>query len=140
LIDELSGPRQHARRVVVVEDAHWADEATLDMLVFLGRRIDRLHAMLIVTYRDDELNAEHPLRAALAALPRPVLRLVHLAPLSRECVAEQALRAGRDRGDLYELTGGNRCWYWPGRGRPYPSGHRTGPHSGAAAPAVPSGP
>ena len=43
------------RQVVVVEDAHWADEATLDLLVFLGRRLERTRALLIVTYRDDEL-------------------------------------------------------------------------------------
>ncbi|MGR6920359.1 AAA family ATPase [[Actinomadura] parvosata] len=55
--------------VVVVEDAHWADEATLDWLVWLGRRIGRLPALLVVTYRDDEVGAEHPIRGALAALP-----------------------------------------------------------------------
>ena len=49
LLDELD----HGRRaqVVVVEDAHWADEATLDLLVFLGRRVERTRALLIVTYR-----------------------------------------------------------------------------------------
>src|SRR5918994_1998853 len=41
--------------VVVVEDAHWADEATVDLLVFLGRRLDRTRALLLVTYRDDEV-------------------------------------------------------------------------------------
>ena len=50
-------------RVVVVEDAHWADEATLDLLVFLGRRMERTRALLLVTYRDDEVAADHPLRA-----------------------------------------------------------------------------
>ena len=44
-------------RVVVVEDAHWADEATLDLLVFLGRRLERTRALLLVTYRDDEVAA-----------------------------------------------------------------------------------
>jgi DNA-binding CsgD family transcriptional regulator len=107
LIEELSGPRQRPRRVVVIEDAHWADEATLDTLVFLGRRIERLPALLVVTYRDDEVGPEHPLHATLAALPRHVLRVVPMAPLSRECVALQATRAGCDPDMLYELTGGN---------------------------------
>jgi len=112
LIEELSGPRQRPRRVLVVEDVHWADEATLDMLVFLGRRIARLPALLVVTYRDDEVGPEHPLRAALAALPRESVRVVPVTPLSRECVAEQVMRAGpvaagRDPGEVYELTGGN---------------------------------
>ncbi len=96
LIEELSGPRQR-RRVVVVEDVHWADEATLDTLVFLGRRIERLPALLVLTYRDDEVGTDHPLRTALSALPRTVLRTVPVPPLSRQCVAEQALRAGRSR-------------------------------------------
>jgi AAA ATPase domain len=66
-LDQLTGsPR---RQVVVVEDAHWADEATLDLLVFLGRRLERTPALLIVTYRDDELGAEHPLRRVLGACP-----------------------------------------------------------------------
>ncbi|HEX6873378.1 MAG TPA: AAA family ATPase, partial [Micromonosporaceae bacterium] len=107
LIEELTGPRQRPRRVVVVEDAHWADEATLDLLVFLGRRIERVPALLLVTYRDDEVGPEHPLRSALAALPRPVVRQVAVAPLSAECVAEQAVHGGRDPQELYELTGGN---------------------------------
>ena len=58
--------------VVVVEDAHWADEATLDWLSFLGRRIARIPALLVVTYRDDEVGTDHPLRRTLAALPSAV--------------------------------------------------------------------
>ncbi|HEY6592684.1 MAG TPA: AAA family ATPase [Asanoa sp.] len=53
LVHELSGLPQRQRRVVVIEDAHWADEATLDTIVLLGRRIERLRALLLVTYRDD---------------------------------------------------------------------------------------
>ena len=40
-----------------VEDAHWADEATLDVLRHVGRRIEDLPAVLVITYRDDELGA-----------------------------------------------------------------------------------
>ncbi|GIH22720.1 LuxR family transcriptional regulator [Acrocarpospora phusangensis] len=107
LIEELSGPVQRPRPVVVVEDAHWADEATLDLLVFVARRIERLAALLVVTYRDDEVGAEHPLRAALAAMPRHVVREVPVAPLSRRCVSERAAGAGRDPDEVYRLTGGN---------------------------------
>ena len=53
-----------------MEDAHWADEATLDLLVFLGRRLERTRALLIITYRDDELGADHPLRGVLVPCPR----------------------------------------------------------------------
>jgi DNA-binding CsgD family transcriptional regulator len=107
LVEELSGPRQRPGRVVVIEDAHWADEATHDLIVFLGRRIERLAGMLIVTYRDDEIGPEHPLRATLAALPRQAVQAVPVTTLSRQCVAEQAARVGREPGELYELTGGN---------------------------------
>lgn len=46
--------------VLVVEDVHWADEATLDVLRYLARRIAGLPAVLVLTYRDDELTREHP--------------------------------------------------------------------------------
>ena len=51
--------------LVVIEDVHWADEATLDLLRFLGRRIARTRALLALTYRDDELGPRLPLRALL---------------------------------------------------------------------------
>ncbi|GGM55299.1 AAA family ATPase [Dactylosporangium sucinum] len=106
-LDELSGPRQRPLPVVVVEDAHWADEATLDWLTFLGRRIDRIPALLVLTHRDDELGPGHPLRAALAALPSAIVERIALTPLSEATVAEQAAGAGRDAAAVYRLTGGN---------------------------------
>jgi predicted ATPase len=79
-LDELDRPAP--RQVVVVEDAHWADEATLDLLVFLGRRMERTRALLLVTYRDDEVPADHPLHAVVGSLPREAVRRVWLQPLS----------------------------------------------------------
>jgi DNA-binding CsgD family transcriptional regulator len=75
--------------------------------MLLGRRIERIPALLVVTYRDDELEDGHPLRATVAALPRAVVRAVPVPPLSRRCVAEQAVHGRRDPGRLFELTGGN---------------------------------
>src|SRR6478735_3677838 len=63
LVDELS-----ARTVMVVEDAHWADEATLEALRFVGRRVTATRSVVVVTYRDDETGAEHPLRTVLGDL------------------------------------------------------------------------
>jgi DNA-binding CsgD family transcriptional regulator len=104
-LDELDqGSRP---QVVVVEDAHWADEATLDLLVFLGRRPERTPALLIVTYRDDEVGIDHPLRGVLGALPQGVVRRVRPQPLSEAAVAELARRAGRPAAGLRTLTGGN---------------------------------
>jgi DNA-binding CsgD family transcriptional regulator len=105
LLDELdqgAGPR-----VMVVEDAHWADEATMDLLVFLGRRIARTRALLVVTYRDDELAVDHPLRAVVGRLPPEAVRRLRLEPLSELAVAELARRAGRPAAGLRALTGGN---------------------------------
>jgi len=67
VLDELGNTRTAS--IAVVEDAHWADEATLDLLKFLGRRINRIKSMLVVTYRDDEVGADHPLRLVLGDLP-----------------------------------------------------------------------
>ena len=58
----------HASRrpvLAMFEDVHWADDATLDLLKFLGRRIDRVPCLLVLTWRDDEVSAAHPLRRLL---------------------------------------------------------------------------
>ena len=94
--------------VVVLEDLHWADEATLDVLCVLGRRAAGLRMLVIATYRDDDLGGEHPLRLALGNLPSaPAVRRLPLSPLSEAGVA--ALAAGRrlDAGKLFRVTGGN---------------------------------
>ena len=51
--------------VLVIEDVHWADDATLDSITVLGRRIGSLPAVLVVTYRGGEAPPGHPLHAAL---------------------------------------------------------------------------
>ncbi|MDG4823893.1 LuxR C-terminal-related transcriptional regulator [Asanoa sp. WMMD1127] len=102
LLDDLDHPA--VRPILVVEDAHWADEATLDLLVLLGRRIGRRNALLVVTYRDDEVGAAHPLHRVLAALRGT---RITLTPLSAARVATEAARAGRDAETVLALTGGN---------------------------------
>jgi hypothetical protein len=54
--------------VIAVEDVHWADEATLDLLSYLGRRVQHLRVLLLATYRDDAIVADDPLRLTLGAL------------------------------------------------------------------------
>ena len=105
LLDELDQPARP--QVVVIEDAQWADEATLDLLVFLGRRMERTRALLIVSYRDDELAVDHPLRAVVGRLTPETVRHLRLPPLSEAAVAELARRAGRPATGLRSLTGGN---------------------------------
>jgi ATP/maltotriose-dependent transcriptional regulator MalT len=107
LLEALDAPRQRTRSVVVIEDLHWADEATLDMVAFLGRRLALCRAFLILTYRDDEVGPDHALRTVLSGLPRGPVRRLTLAPLSAEAVAELARRAGRPATPVYAVTGGN---------------------------------
>src|SRR5438874_2470938 len=98
---------QRTKALVVFEDVHWADEATLDLLKYLGRRIDRTHALLAVTYRDDELGAQHPLRLVIGELPHASTHRMSLAPLSEAAVTRLATQAGRPGTGLYRITSGN---------------------------------
>ena len=94
--------------VLVVEDVHWADEATLDVLRLLGRRIGQVPVLVLATYRDDELDRLHPLRRVVGELAsaQGVLR-IPLSPLSRDAVDRLAAGAGRNAEAVYEMTGGN---------------------------------
>lgn len=73
--------------MVVFEDVQWADEATLDLTRFPGRRIDCSQGLLLLTYRDGEVDTTHPLRLAIGAIPPHHLVRMPLRPLSRKAVA-----------------------------------------------------
>ena len=94
--------------VVVLEDVHWADEATLDVIRLAGRRVGDIPLLLVLSYRDDGLDRAHPLRIVLGDLPGSdrVSRLA-LAGLSPRAVAELAGPAGVDAGELHRWTAGN---------------------------------
>ena len=98
---------ERERTLVVFEDLHWADEATLDLLKFLGRRIGRTRALLAITYRNDEVGSQHPLRFVIGDLPRASTLRLTLAPLSAAAVASMAHESGRPAGELHAITGGN---------------------------------
>jgi DNA-binding CsgD family transcriptional regulator/tetratricopeptide (TPR) repeat protein len=94
--------------VLVIEDVHWADAATLDVLRYLVRRIAALPAVLVLTYRDDELDRDHPLRQLLGQASST--ERVHHLPLRRlSAQAVRRLSAGSplDGEDVYEVTSGN---------------------------------
>ncbi len=102
-LNELQAPT-----ILVFEDIHWADEATLDLLKFLSRRMARTRSLLIITYRDDALGGQHPLRLLLGDLARSAaVRRLALEPLSvtavRQLVGEQAI----DADSLHQQTSGN---------------------------------
>jgi DNA-binding CsgD family transcriptional regulator len=100
--------RARAPTILVIEDLHWADEATLDVLKLLARRIDGVHALVVASYRDDELDRAHPLRFVLGefASSQAVGRL-KLEPLSPLAVAALAEPHGVDADELYRKTEGN---------------------------------
>jgi len=94
--------------LLIAEDAHWADEASLNLLRFIGRRIDDLSTLLVVSYRDDELGPHHPLRIVIGDLASaPGVRRISLPPLSREAVDVMATGHDVEAAWLYDLTGGN---------------------------------
>jgi DNA-binding CsgD family transcriptional regulator len=94
--------------VVVLEDLHWADEATLDLLRFVARRLDTSPVLLIATYRDDELGPDHPLGMLLGGLAGvETVRRLQLAPLSEDGLRLLAAGSEVDATELYRLTGGN---------------------------------
>lgn len=100
--------RQRTRPVVmVVDDAQWADHASLDLLRFLGRRVQGLPLGLVLSYRDDELPPEHPLHVVVAGLPPQATQRLALAPLSARGVERLARHAGRSARGLHALTQGN---------------------------------
>lgn len=95
-------------RLVAFEDVHWADEATLDLVRFLGRRIEGTRTMLVMTYRDDEVGPRHPLTRVLGDLATAAgVRRMTLPPLSLSAVETMARGSGLDPADLHRLTGGN---------------------------------
>jgi DNA-binding CsgD family transcriptional regulator/energy-coupling factor transporter ATP-binding protein EcfA2 len=94
--------------VLVVEDVHWADEATLDVLGYLARRVADLPAVLVLTYRDDELTREHPLQQLLGqASAAGRVRRLPLRRLSEDAVRWLSAASRVDAGQVFALTSGN---------------------------------
>ena len=81
--------------ILIIEDVHWADEATLDLLKYLARRISRTLSLLILTFRDDEIARDHPFRLVLGDLPAREVTRLHLPPLSEAAVATLAQAVNR---------------------------------------------
>jgi len=106
LLGQVSGSEM--LDVVVVEDIHWADEATLDLLRYLSRRLRDAAVLLIATYRDDGLAAGDPLRVTLGDLAsQRCTRRIGLVPLSLDAVRRLSGGSGLPAPELYRLTGGN---------------------------------
>ncbi len=98
---------QTAPLVLVFEDLHWADEATLDLLLYLGRRIEPLSALLLATFRDDEVGSDHPLMRVLGEWPQRRALRVKLEPLSAAGVARLSSSRASEAAEIHRVTGGN---------------------------------
>lgn len=94
--------------VVMLDDLHWADDATRDALQFVGRRIASTRALVVGAYRSDEVGAQHPLRVVLGDLATsPDVHRLPLEALSIESVGELARGSGLDPVELHRRTNGN---------------------------------
>jgi DNA-binding CsgD family transcriptional regulator/tetratricopeptide (TPR) repeat protein len=96
--------------LLVLEDVHWADEATLDLLRFLGRRLADLPLLVVATSREDEVPPGHPLATLFGDLATAVGVLrVQLVPLSVAGVRRlvEARGSPLDVGQLHRTTDGN---------------------------------
>jgi DNA-binding CsgD family transcriptional regulator len=94
--------------VVILEDLHWADEATLDVIRLLVRKVESAPALVVGTYRDDQIDRTHPLRMLIGDVATsPAVARLSIEPLSEVAVAELASPYGLDAAALYRNTGGN---------------------------------
>jgi predicted ATPase len=119
LFEEVLAALQHLARhspvVLVIEDAHWADRSSRDLLTFLiGNQRAISGLLIVVTFRSDELHRTHPLRPLLAALDRfDWVERIELQRLSRHDTGELAIRIlGREPAEdlteaLYRRSQGN---------------------------------
>jgi DNA-binding SARP family transcriptional activator len=90
LLAAIAGP---VPGVLLVDDVHWADGASLDLLAFLARRLRGQAGLLLLTWRDEEVPSGHSLRALLAEARRAgPADILALTPLSAVAV-EQLVRA-----------------------------------------------
>ena len=105
LLNELRSSRPS---ILVLEDLHWADDATLDVVRLLARRLETVPVLAVGTYRDDQVDRTHRLQILIGELATwPGVARLSLTPLSARAVAELAAPHGVDATELYRNTGGN---------------------------------
>lgn len=106
VLDKLRGSIRPV--LLVVEDIHWADDATRDLIRYLGRRIGSTRAVLVATYRDDEIGPDHPMRPLLGELLRlEATTRIEVPMLTRDAVGKLAAGHEIDPDRLFAVTGGN---------------------------------
>jgi DNA-binding CsgD family transcriptional regulator len=98
---------QEKPSILIFEDIHWADEATLDFIKFFARRISYLNCLFILTFRDNEITPQHPLKNVIGQLNPDTFSRITLSPLSRQAVDTLAQERGYNGEDVYSISGGN---------------------------------
>lgn len=93
--------------IIVFEDIHWADEATLDFIRFFARRITQTNCLFLLTCRIDEIPARHPLKYLPGQLPPDTFTRLQLTPFSKKAVETMAAEKGYKGEDVYSISGGN---------------------------------
>ncbi len=109
LLDTVLDLLSHSLRptIMAIEDTQWADEATLDAIRYVGRRIGRTHGLLLLTYRDGEVDFEHPLRGVIGDLPPSNVVRIQLRGLSSSAVASMISQSALDLNEVMIATHGN---------------------------------
>lgn len=105
-VSQIEGP-EFRGAVFVIEDVHWADNATMDFLKFTGRRIKRSNCLLIVSYRDDEIGPRHPLHFVLGDFPASTTCRVSLTALSVDAISQLGDCDIKQARQIFEATSGN---------------------------------
>jgi DNA-binding CsgD family transcriptional regulator len=93
--------------LLLIEDLHWADDASLDLVRYLARRIRNAPVLVVVTLRDDEVGSQVRLASLWADMPRDGHTRIELGPLSLNAVSTLAHPSGRAGREVLEITGGN---------------------------------
>jgi DNA-binding CsgD family transcriptional regulator/tetratricopeptide (TPR) repeat protein/energy-coupling factor transporter ATP-binding protein EcfA2 len=105
ILAELDDPLHPV--VVIIEDVHWADDATMDALRYLVPRITTLPVLVVLSYRESEIAVDHHFRRVLEALSRTRPRRIVLRGLSLSAIKELSRGTGADPNLLLSLTDGN---------------------------------
>jgi DNA-binding CsgD family transcriptional regulator/tetratricopeptide (TPR) repeat protein len=93
--------------IMIIEDVHWADDATLDLIKFLGRRAAALPLLLVISHRDDEPGSKYAIGRVFGSIPPQDIQRIALDPLTSDAVQELADAAGRAVSDIHAVTSGN---------------------------------
>lgn len=104
---QLLGYLSRGPTVALIEDLHWADDATLDVFRYLARRVATAPVVLVVTFRTSGLGPEHPLVHLLGTLLGDHVVRLPLEPLSRAAVRRLGAFSDDEAAEVHRITGGN---------------------------------